>query len=89
MIIRYEHDPELTLRDKGTLLLCLTLIKEGNRPTIEAIKNRGVDAETSIRSSLLRLEKLGYYKAMKYKKKQRQKGFDWTYKAAETREVAQ
>lgn len=83
--IRYEYDPELSLRDKGTLLLCLALLKENERPTIENIKCRSVDAETGIRSSLTHLAELGYYKAIKYKKDG--KGFDWRYEATDTREV--
>lgn len=85
MIIKYEYDPELSLRDKGTLLVCLTLLKDGDRPTIENIKCRSVDAETGIRSSLSHLAELGYYKAIKYKKDGR--GFDWKYEATDTREV--
>ena len=85
MIIKYQYDPELSLRDKGTLLLCLTLLEENERPTIENIKCRSVDAETGIRSSLSHLAELGYYKATKYKKDG--KGFDWRYEATDTREV--
>lgn len=87
MKIRYEYDSELSLRDKGTLLVCLTLLKDGDRPTIENIKCRSVDAETGIRSSLSRLTELGYYKAIKYKKDG--KGFDWKYEATDTREVTE
>lgn len=85
MKIRYEYDSELSLRDKGTLLVCLTLLEDGDRPTIENIKNISVDAETGIRSSLTHLAELGYYKAIKYKKDG--KGFDWKYEATDTREV--
>ena len=85
MTIKYQYDPELSLRDKGKLLVCLALIADGDRPTIENIKERGVDAETGIRSSLNRLTELGYFKATRYKKEG--KGFDWTYQALETREV--
>lgn len=85
MNIRYQYDSELSLRDKGTLLLCLSLIEDGDRPTIENIKCRSVDAETAIRSSLSHLTELGYYKATKYKKDG--KGFDWSYEAKDSREV--
>lgn len=87
MNIKYEYDPELSLRDKGTLLVCLTLLNDGERPTIENIKRRSVDAETGIRSSLSRLSELGYYKATKYKKDG--KGFDWSYEATDSREVSE
>lgn len=87
MKISYEYDPELSLKDKGTLSVCLALLRDGDRPTIESIKLRSADAETAIRSSLTHLAELGYYKAIKYKKDG--KGFDWTYEATNCREVSE
>ena len=48
MKIRFELDPELALREKGTILVCKELLNKGINPTIENIKQNvldGMDAD--------------------------------------------
>lgn len=85
MKIRFELDPDISLREKGTLVVCLKLLEGGINPTIGAIKSSGLDAERSIMSSLHKLAELGYYRSVKYK--QDGPGFNWRYEVSETREV--
>ena len=84
--IRYELDPDLSLKEKGTLVVCLELVKQGIKPSIENIKKNGLDAERSIMSSIHRLTELGYYRSIKFRKPD-SPGFDWKYEISETREV--
>lgn len=84
--IRFELDPDISLRDKGTLLVCLELVKQGINPTVENIKKRGLDAERSISTSLHNLAELGYYRSIKFKVPDGP-GFNWRYEVSDTREV--
>lgn len=84
--IRFELDPEMSLREKGTLIVCRELIKQGINPTIENIKKCGTDAERSITSSIHKLTELGYYSAIRYRQTDKS-GFNWRYEISETREV--
>ena len=84
--IRFELDPDMSLRDKGTLIVCKTLLEQGINPTIENIKKSGLDAERSITSSIHNLTTLGYYRAIKYRQPDGA-GFNWKYEISETREV--
>lgn len=84
--IRFELDPDMSLREKGTLVVCLELMKQGINPTIENIKKSGLDAERSITSSIHKLTELGYYRATKYRQPDGP-GFNWKYEISETREV--
>ena len=86
MKISFELDPELSLRDKGTIIVCRELLKKNINPTVGNIKQNSADAETSIRSALRKLTELGYYKAEKYKVPDGP-GFNWRYEIRETREV--
>lgn len=86
MKIRFELDPELGLKEKGTLLVCRELLSKGVNPTIENIKRNSKDAETAISSALRKLTAFGYYKAIKFKVKDGP-GFNWRYEIRETREV--
>lgn len=86
MKINFELDPELNLREKGTIIVCRELINQGINPTIQNIKKNSGDAETSINSSLRRLTELGYYKAEKFKVLNGP-GFNWRYEIREFREV--
>jgi predicted transcriptional regulator len=88
MKIRFELDPELSLREKGTIIVCKQLLDKGINPTIENIKQNSKDAETSIGSSLHKLTDLGYYQAIRFKVKDGP-GFNWKYEIQETREVEQ
>lgn len=84
--IRFELDPDISLKEKGTLVVCLELMKNGINPTIENIKKSGLDAERSISSSIRKLTELGYYCATKYRQTDGS-GFNWRYEVFETREV--
>lgn len=84
--IRFELDPDMSLREKGTLVVCLELMKNGINPTIENIKKSGLDAERSIMTSIHKLTELGYYRATKYRQPDGP-GFNWKYEVSETREV--
>ena len=86
MKIRFELDPELGLKEKGTILVCRELLSRGVKPTIENIKQNSRDAETAISSALRKLTAFGYYKAIRFKVKDGP-GFDWKYEIQETREV--
>lgn len=86
MKIDFKMDPELGLREKGTILVCLELVRKGINPTILNIKQTSADAETSIGSSLKILTHLGYFKAEKFKVVDGP-GFNWRYTVLETREV--
>lgn len=86
MKIRFELDPELGLKEKGTILVCRELLSKGVNPTIENIKRNSGDAETAISSALRKLTAFGYYKAIRFKVKDGP-GFDWKYEIQETREV--
>jgi hypothetical protein len=86
MKIRFELDPELALREKGTILVCKELLSKGIKPTINNIKQNSEDAERSISTSLHKLTAFGYYKAIRFKVKDGP-GFDWKYEIQETREV--
>ena len=86
MKIRFELDPELGLKEKGTIIVCKELLKKNINPTIENIKQNSADAERSISTSLHKLAKMGYYKAEKYKVPDGP-GFNWRYEIRETREV--
>lgn len=86
MKIRFELDPELGLREKGTILVCRELLDKGMNPTIENIKRNSKDAETSIGSAIHKLADLGYYKSTKFKVPDGP-GFNWKYEIQETREV--
>lgn len=86
MKIRFELDPELGLKEKGTILVCRELLGKGVKPTIENIKQNSKDAETAISSALRKLTAFGYYKAIRFKVKDGP-GFDWKYEIQETREV--
>ena len=86
MKIRFELDPELGLKEKGTILVCRELLDRGVKPTIENIKQNSGDAETAISSALRKLTAFGYYKAIRFKVKDGP-GFDWKYEIQETREV--
>ena len=88
MKIRFEVDPELSLREKGTIIVCRELLGKGVKPTIENIKQNSVDAERSISTSIHKLADLGYYKSTKFKVPNGP-GFDWKYEIQETREVEQ
>lgn len=84
--IHFELDPDMSLREKGTLIVCLSLMKQGKNPNIENIKQCGLDAERSIMSSLHKLTELGYYRATKYRQVDGS-GFNWKYEVSDTREV--
>ena len=84
--INYQLDPNLSLRDKGALIVCLELVKQGLNPTIENIKKYGLDAERSISSALHNLTELGYYRSIKYKVPDGP-GFNWRYEVLDSREV--
>lgn len=84
--IRFELDPDMSLKEKGALLVCLELIKKGINPTIENIKQNGLDAERSIASAIHKLTELGYYRAIRYRQPDGP-GFNWRYEVVETREV--
>lgn len=86
MKIRFELDPELALREKGTILVCKELLNKGINPTIENIKQNSEDAERSISTSIHKLSDFGYYKAIRFKVKDGP-GFDWRYEISDTREV--
>lgn len=86
MAIRFETDPKLSLKAKGALLVCKTLLEQGINPNTENIKANSHDAETSIASCLKELKSLGYYNAIKYRKKDNH-GFDWRFEISETREA--
>ena len=84
--IRFELDPDISLKDKGALIVCLELVKQGIKPTIENIKKYGLDAERSITSSIHSLTEMGYYRAIRYRQPDGP-GFNWKYEVSETREV--
>ena len=84
--IHFELDPDMSLKDKGTLVVCRKLIEQGLNPTIENIKKSGLDAERSIASSLHNLTELGYYRATKFRQPDGP-GFNWKYEVSDTREV--
>lgn len=84
--IRFELDPDMSLREKGTLIVCKELIAQGINPTIENIKKCGIDAERSISTSIHKLTELGYYRAIRYRQTEKS-GFNWRYEISETREV--
>lgn len=84
--ICFELDADISLKAKGTLIVCLNLLERGINPTIENIKKHSADAERSIRTSLMELTELGYYAAIKFKKID-SPGFDWRYEVSKTREV--
>lgn len=86
MLVRFETDPELSLRGKGLLIVCKELIARGINPNVANIKPFGLDAERSITSGLHELTHLGYYKATKYRLADR-RGFDWKFEVSETREI--
>lgn len=86
MKIRFELDPELGLKEKGTIIVCKELLKKGIKPTIDNIKQNSYDAERSISTSIHKLAEMGYYKAEKYKVPDGP-GFNWRYEIQETREV--
>ncbi len=86
MKISFELDPQLSLREKGTIIVCRELLKKNINPTIENIKQNSADAERSIRKALHRLAELGYYKAERYRVPNGP-GFNWRYEIQETREV--
>lgn len=88
MDIRFETDPKLSLKSKGTLTVCKALIEQGINPNTENIKANSLDAETSIASSLRELKALGYYKAIKYRESEN-KGFNWRFEISETREASE
>ena len=86
MNIRFETDPKLSLKAKGTLVVCKALLEQGINPNTENIKANSLDAETSIASSLKELKELGYYTAIKYREAEN-KGFNWRFEISETREA--
>ena len=86
MKIRFELDPELGLKEKGTILVCRELLSKGVNPTVENIKRNSRDAETAISSALRKLTAFGYYKAIRFKVKDGP-GFDWRYEVSDVREV--
>ena len=86
MNVRFETDTKLSLKAKGTLMVCKTLIEQGISPNTENIKANSLDAETSIASGLKELKELGYYKAIKYREAEN-KGFNWRFEISETREA--
>lgn len=88
MNIRFETDPKLSLKAKGTLIVCKTLLDQGISPNTENIKANSLDAETSIASSLKELKELGYYKAIKYREAEN-RGFNWKFEISETREATE
>lgn len=87
MKIRFELDPELSLREKGTIIVCKALLDKGINPTIENIKQNSTDAERSISTSIHKLADLGYYNSTKFKVPDGP-GFNWKYEIQETREVS-
>ena len=86
--IWYGEDKELSLKDKGTLLVSIMLLNQKINPTVENIKNSSTDAETSIRTSIKNLTQLGYYKAIKYRVEDGA-GFNWRYEVNEWKHEVQ